>query len=339
MERIKKVFSLIHVFAWLFAYGLICWILGSEGHHNWLALSSMMILASMLVFYGHFILLTRYQNERKYSKYFLALAGLILISPIFFLLNRLDTLTSWAIFADQYFTTLFSAVIFLLFLSWVARITENSFLKTLRREIQDKQLAQLELDHLKAQINPHFLFNTLNNIHALSYINSESTPEAIMKLSSLMRYMFYDSNATTVSLQLEVDHLLDYISLQQLRYQNNPIADVAISGDMDACKIAPLLFIHLIENAYKHSHLKLEAGDIKVALNITSETLSLSIQNPVGVKVSKKVDEPGGFGLKNVNKRLQLIYPDRHHLQAEEANGIFTVTLEIKRPDLPSHER
>ena len=141
---------------------------------------------------------------------------------------------------------------------------------------------EAELYYLKSQINPHFLFNTLNNIHTLVYKQAPAAPDAVMQLASLMRYMIYESNAPTVPLTREMEYLQDYVSLQQLRYKQSPVVDLKIEGETEACHIAPLLFIHLLENAYKHSPARLDPGDLKVRVEVNEDILTFSVQNPVG---------------------------------------------------------
>ncbi len=142
----------------------------------------------------------------------------------------------------------------------------------MKKEQLEKQAVESELDYLKSQINPHFLFNTLNNIYTLVYKQAPSAPEAVLQMASLMRYMIYESNAPTVPLTREMEYLQDYVSLQQLRYKQSPVVDLKIEGETEACHIAPLLFIHLLENAYKHSPARLNPGDIKVRVEVKEET-------------------------------------------------------------------
>lgn len=196
-----------------------------------------------------------------------------------------------------------------------------------------------ELYYLKSQINPHFLFNTLNNIHTLVYKQAATAPDAVLHLASLMRYMIYESNAHTVPLSREMTYLQDYISLQQLRYQNAPVVDLQVTGDTHQYFIAPLLFIHFLENAYKHSPARLEPGDIRVKVEINENTLVFSCQNPVASKHQNDLNEPGGIGLPNIRKRLALLYKERHTLEINASEKIFTVTLRIHDLHLHIHER
>jgi LytS/YehU family sensor histidine kinase len=226
-----------------------------------------------------------------------------------------------------------------LFLGWLARVTESLVLNTIKKEQLEKQAVEAELYYLKSQINPHFLFNTLNNIHTLVYKQAPAAPEAVMHLASLMRYMIYESNAATVPLVRELDYLRDYVSLQQLRYRNSPVVDLRIEGAPESCSIAPLLFIHLLENTYKHSLSLLDPGDLKVRVEIQEGALAFRVQNPIGRQSANPLEKPGGVGLPNVRKRLALLYPGQHTLAIQHTDGTFAVTLTIHGLHTPAHER
>jgi hypothetical protein len=313
--------------------------LRGEDHPYWLRLSVGFMLTCLYVFYGHFYLLTHYSGKKKRGAYFLRLAAIVFTGPVPLLLIYNEKLATWDLFSEAYAVHFVTSVLFFAFLGWLARITENLVLNTIRKEQLEKQAVETELSYLKSQINPHFLFNTLNNIHTLVYKQAPTAPEAVLRLSSLMRYMIYESNAHTVPLSREMTYLQDYIGLQQLRYKKAPVVNLMIVGETDACFIAPLLFIHLLENAYKHSPARLEPGDIQVKVEMKENTLVFRCQNPVAAKHGNGLNEPGGIGLPNIRKRLALLYPDHHTLEINSSAEIFTVTLTIHDLHLKLHER
>lgn len=335
MNRINTIFRLIHRFAWMLLSLLVGLQLWSEGHVYWLTLSTAFLLTCLYVFYGHFYLLTRYFAKKKKGAYFLRLTGIGFTGPFPYLFFHYTAPN----FLDYYSLNLVSTVPIFIFLSWLARVTENLVINTIKKEQLEKQAVEAELYYLKSQINPHFLFNTLNNIHTLVYKQAPTASKAVVCLSSLMRYMIYESNAPTVPLSREIDYLRDYISLQQLRYKKSPVVELTLEGDTDGGHIAPLLFIHLLENAYKHSPAWLEPGAIKVKVVLKNDTLTLSIKNPIAKKQGKALGEIGGIGLPNVQKRLALLYPDQHSLEIGSTDGLFTVILEITSLHLTAHER
>jgi hypothetical protein len=329
MNRIKKVFSLIHIVLWTLLTLLVAFQLRTEGDSKWLILTIGFILTGLYVFYSHFFILTRYSARRQKRAYFLRLAGIILTSPFLFMCFHYKKPVTGHSLLDYYGMALVSIVPIFITLSWLARVTENLVLNTIRKEQLEKQAVEAELYYLKSQINPHFLFNTLNNIHTLVYKQAPTAPEAIMRLASLMRYMIYESNAPRVPLSREMDYLQDYVGLQQLRYKNSPVVDLEITGDTVSCPIVPLLFIHLLENAYKHSPARLEPGDIKVNVVIVENTLTFSIQNPVAETRATALEESGGIGLQNVRKRLALLYPGQHKLEISSRANMYTIVLKI----------
>ena len=328
MNRIKKVFALIHIILWV-SFSLLAALQLSQDTAYWPTLTFAFILTCLYVFYGHFFLLTHYSGKRKRGAIFLRLAGIMLTGPLLYMFFHYRKFDTWDLFHEYYFISLISIVIPFIILGWLARVTENLVINTFKKEQLEKQAVEAELHNLKSQINPHFLFNTLNNIHTLVYKQAPAAPAAVMQLASLMRYMIYESNAPTVPLKREMEYLQDYVNLQQLRYKQWPVVDLKIEGNIEACHIAPLLFIHLLENAYKHSPARLEPGDIRVSVEIMENSFTFSIQNPINKSPGNALEEPGGIGLQNVRKRLMLLYPDQHNLETNSTGEMFNIILRI----------
>ncbi|WP_336514589.1 sensor histidine kinase [Pollutibacter soli] len=337
MKRIKKVFVAVHSVLWFLFTFLVAMQLFDDNEH-WVTITAGVIATCLYVFYNHFNLLTRYSGRKKNVAYFLRIAGITLTGPIPYLVFNYRKLENGEAAFESYMMILVSFVIIFLFLGWLARVTENLVINTVKKEQLEKQAVEAELYYLKSQINPHFLFNTLNNIHTLVYKQAPTAPEAVMQLASLMRYMSYESNAPTVPLKRELEYLQDYMSLQQLRYKQNPV-DMKIEGNTEACHIAPLLFIHLLENAYKHSHAQLNPGDIKVSVLVKNSVLSFSVQNRIGKKIANTLGEQGGIGLSNVRKRLALLYPEQHLMEIHDTGDLFTVVLKIQGLQIQPDER
>ncbi|AKQ47179.1 histidine kinase [Rufibacter radiotolerans] len=338
MHRVKKLFTLIHIGVWTL-FGLLVALQLSQENEHWRTMTLGFLLTCLYVFYSHFFLLTRYLGKNQKKAYFGKLAVIMLTGPFPFLIFHYRKLDTWDPFIEHYLMTLVTSVPMFVFLSWLARVTENLVINTIKKEQLEKQAVEAELYYLKSQINPHFLFNTLNNIHTLVYKQAPAAPEAVMRLASLMRYMIYESNAPTVPLSRELDYLNDYVGLQQLRYKNAPVVDMQVEGEIAACHIAPLLFIHLLENAYKHSPARLEPGDIKIKVEIQEDTLTFKVQNPIGNNRATGLEEPGGIGLPNVQKRLALMYPGKHVLEMGASDNTFNVLLKIEGIHSQAHER
>ncbi len=189
----------------------------------------------------------------------------------------------------------------------------------------ESEKASAELSFLKAQINPHFLFNTLNNIYTLSIINSEHTSESIMKLSNIMRYVTDDVSNNFVKLNDEIDCIRDYISLQQMRLAANSDVTFEVRGHATGRQIAPLIFMTFIENAFKYGLTKKEKTVISIKLNIEAEKINFFCQNKI--HSHKQHIERTGIGITNTRQRLESLYPKQHQLAITNENEIFTVQL------------
>lgn len=318
----------IHFFGWLLVFLLFVWAFWGEKPDHPICLAVMITLVCMAVFYGHYYSLTRYRKSGNVGEYLMILTLILLVGPFSYMLAFDLESQDGNLFSIPSLPTFIVALVFVI-ISWIASSTEDWFIKALKRETIEKQAYHAELMYLKSQINPHFLFNTLNNIHTLAYKQSPATPDAIMRMASLMRYMIYESNSNTVTLSREINYLQNFISLQQLRYKNDSIVALEITGNSETCGVAPLLFIHLVENAYKHSHAQLNTGDIRIKIEIKESTLTFRIQNPLGSVSPAGIQEPGGIGLINIKKRLQLLYPERHSFEIKRENGFFIATLKI----------
>ncbi|HYE55059.1 MAG TPA: histidine kinase [Chitinophagaceae bacterium] len=197
-----------------------------------------------------------------------------------------------------------------------------------RRELVEYKLSS-ELNLLKSQINPHFLFNTLNNLFSLAqkHENNELA-SGIHKLSGLMRYLLYDSSADKVSVADEIVYIEDYIGLNKLRYDAWEVNVVfRVLGDPAKCYIAPMMLIPFVENAFKHGVKAEEHSTIAVVIACLPGTLHFSCTNPV---FNNKMKEPhGGIGLDNVRRRLELLYPGRHKLDIVQDGSTYYVSLEL----------
>jgi LytS/YehU family sensor histidine kinase len=198
-----------------------------------------------------------------------------------------------------------------------------------RWQQSEKEKLTAELSYLKAQINPHFLFNSLNSIYSLALQKADSAPEAVQKLSSMMRYVLTDANNDFVPLQKELDHIRYYIELQRLRFGKDLPLNCTITGDEKNKKIAPLILISFIENAFKYGINAEEDAEIKIEINVYEKSLGLFVSNNM-VTVNVSEEEKSGIGLDNTKSRLGLVYPDAYELDIKETAKQYIVNLSIK---------
>jgi LytS/YehU family sensor histidine kinase len=203
----------------------------------------------------------------------------------------------------------------------VTKIARDSFM----RRQQDKE-AELQL--LKGQLNPHFLFNTLNNLYGLSVIKSDKLPNLMLKLSDLLRYSLYETKETYVNLESEIKYLENYISLEKIRLEDKTEITFKKEGDFYNKKIAPMLLIVFVENAFKHLDLTNKNSEVIVEINIKDNQLKFSCKNTFDVNTNQNLEKgKSGIGLQNAKKRLDLIYPNKHLLKIEKGNENYTVNL------------
>jgi len=214
-------------------------------------------------------------------------------------------------------------------------VAATSLIKLARGWFRLQQIEQektlTELKALKSQVNPHFLFNSLNSIYSLARKNSPTLPETILKLGSLMRYVIYETDVDKIGLQKEIEIISDYIALQKIRTSEGDKVEFKIEGDPGETKIAPLIFLPFIENSFKHG---LQRGKtesfIKIKIEITGAVLNFEIENSKGLPVETGLQEYKGIGIENVKKRLGLVYPGAHVLKISENDKVFKVLLQLQ---------
>lgn len=286
------------------------------------------------LFYLNYLLyIPQFLNKKKYAIYFIIIIltiiayGIIkyavglLFEDIVLRGMKKEVIS----FTTYFFRTFFMSLIFV-FLSTVFKFSVDWFLnERIQRDLENQRLIA-ELAFLKSQINPHFLFNSLNSIYSLAYQRSETTPEAILKLSEIMRYMLYECNDNKVDLDKELQYLQNYIDLQKIRFGSKAFIDFKVDGNITDQKIEPLLLIAFIENAFKHGVANDINSPIKLLINVAGGKLHFYIQNK---KHNNNRDAVGGIGLINVQRRLDLLYPNRYSLKIRDEEYTYTCELSI----------
>ena len=279
-----------------------------------------------------------YFNRTK--KLWVYILGLITILIIFPYINY-KFFQEWSVWLlpDYFFISYFSLTEVILFFSVYIILT--SLLKLSRawftvNELSqqllqsEKEKVQIELKSLRSQINPHFLFNTLNSIYSLSLDKDSRLPGTVLQLSDIMRYYLYESREDFVPLEKELQILNDYIQLQRIRSGALLDLDMEVSGEVKGKKIAPLLLLTFAENAFKHGA-KGETGKsfIHLRITVTEDKFQFFLENNKGRIDTVEPDQFRGLGLENVRRRLTLLYPGKHQLWVNEARNSFSITLHI----------
>ena len=203
-----------------------------------------------------------------------------------------------------------------------------SLLLKIRERLKQTETEKVnaEISYLKAQINPHFLFNTLNSIYSLAILKSEKTASAVVKLSDMMRYVLNDSNIKFVLLEKELNYISNYIDLQRMRLTSNVKLNYDCEGNIFDKQIAPLVIIPFIENAFKHGVNSEEDSEIDIRIVISETELKLIVKNNC-VTTNNNTLNKSGLGIENTKQRLNLLYPQSHTLNIIEKDNIFTVVL------------
>ena len=257
---------------------------------------------------------------KKYWKLILLIYGPLFL---YFLYLRLfsGNLEAYLEIKEDYPFFLFFLPIPVLFLIWF--FEQWKWVQNLQA---DKSKEELSL--LRTQINPHFFFNTLNNLHALTVKNSKQAPDVILKLSDMMRYTIYEGEKETVRLGDEIDYLKNYIELHKIRYKKT--VEITFKYEIDtSLLIAPLLYIILLENAFKHGIETLtENAFIHINLYEDEDFIYFNIENNFD---PKEIQSTNGIGLQNLKRRLSLLYPQKHELTVEKTNSIYRSTLKISK--------
>jgi len=307
--------------------------LGEGRVQSFVIANGLLLFHALVAYFNNDYLIPRLLLARNYLLYILSL-GLAIVSVCFPLSivvhivvenEELQTL----IWSDSFFLFLIINVIFTVITTMVLKLVKQwySDQKT-TKDLQQEQL-QTELKFLKSQINPHFLFNSLNNLYALTLSKSDSAPEVVLRLSNILRYILYESNEGYVSVRKEMEHVKDYVAVEKLRLGMGVSIDIDIDDAIQDDPVEPMLFLTLVENAFKHSEDILpEKRFIRIHAKSLDTGFRFLIENTFSP--SKRDSETGGIGLENIKKRLNLIYPNQHDIKSSTADGVYRVDLIIK---------
>ncbi|MEP7269637.1 MAG: histidine kinase [Saprospiraceae bacterium] len=291
-------------------------------------------LYALLIYFNLNYLIPKYLTNNKLASYFTGLVILALVAtPLgtmvqYILLSQYPQL-QLHIQAQQ--GPLFLVSMMFLIFSTSGKIIVDWVKQQQAMKDLETQNMQSELKFLKTQINPHFLFNTLNSLYALTLKKSEQAPEIVVKLSEMMRYMLYECNERRVPLEKEVKYIQNYLDLEALRQSNLVDIDFKVNGKITNQKIAPLVFITFLENAFKHGvNHQLSDAYVYVTMDVFRDKLEFYIENSKNSTLQSVLPKQhGGIGLINVRRRLELIYPQSHSIDIEDQPQAYTVHLSL----------
>jgi two-component system, LytTR family, sensor kinase len=329
-------------------FALISWLFYAFffGHNETdltpvLSLSALLLPVTLITsYYVNAILLPRYYFTKRFDQFAIKGAYTLVLSAFFITATytfafiilgdmRLVNLPSMSndmlvVMVTVYIVVVSHAVVGLMAQSNIVN-AENQALKSKMLESELKMKIQ-ELENLKNQINPHFLFNSLNTIYGMALKQSELTADAIIKLSNLLDYALYRTSEKRVPLASEIDHIKDYIALEELRFRDKVKVELEIIGELEHVKIPPLLFIPFVENCFKHGLSLNGVLTIKIEIYVNENGITVKIENPQ--KQNRAVNK-AGIGIANTRRRLELLYGNKFELEIDDGGELFIVKLDI----------
>ncbi len=293
-----------------------------------------LIFFSFLLYFNMYVLTPKLLFKAKYILY---LFFVLLILVFFFFLSIFieKTLAPYLIIPKEETQDVVRDAFSFIFMFCIV-IAASTAIKLFQRWIIDsyriieleKQRLRSELSHLKSQINPHFLFNTLNNIHTLTRKNPEKASDIILKLSDLLRYQLYDSTQDYIMLSSDISFIENFLNIEKIRKDDFSF-EINITGDPSRKSIPPFLFIPFVENAVKHSVDSFNNSFVQIDFKITDNQLTFECINSKSVNLQTGSNQIGGIGLTNIQRRLQLLYPETYTLRITEQTNSYLVTLSI----------
>lgn len=254
----------------------------------------------------------------------------------FIFVNSLETMDGDFMLSKNLYLIIIGVYIIVLLTSVFSAYRESYKIHLRNQELQyalvngELQLKQDELSYLKMQIHPHFLFNTLNTIYGSAIAKSNQTPELILKLSNLLDYILYQTKKSFVPLQDEIDHLKDYVDLEKLRHGEKLNIKSTFPEYISKQMIAPMLFLPLLENSFKHGKSQGNDAFVELRIDATENLIRFFLKNSFEETDQKELLISSGIGLQNIQKRLALLYPKAHKFTYEKVNGYFIVNLYIQ---------
>jgi two-component system, LytTR family, sensor kinase len=334
---------LLHILFWCVVLFFFTYFFGAENQNYSDTLSFSLFLmpitiattyVSIYKLIPDYLITKRYFLFGIYTLYTLIISGYLIMVSIFFSLiylanfeyNAMNPATKNILLVTTgvYLVTIIVSAFKLLKLN----LNHAEKTKKLETKILETQLKlkEQELNYLKMQIHPHFLFNTLNTMYGFALKKADETPEMILKLSNLLDYLLYNIDKPFVLLTDEINYIKDYIELEKMRFNDTLDISFNCNNISESIKIAPMLLLTFVENSFKHGRLKNSLLTIKIDLSCTAESILFSIENTS----SKSESSNKGIGLQNIQKRLDMLYKDQYHLKIDDSETVFKVNLELK---------
>lgn len=333
-----KKYKLQHLFFWMLFLGLWFMLRYEDYSSPAIAFQVTMIKVAdlaMLVYITNYLLIPRLLYKKQYFLFGLLFIGMIVVSSII-KMNIIGRVTNNPLLLDlsgnlkariydniipHFFLVIAGAAIKLMF-------DQISLQKGMAEMAKEK--SEAELNFLKSQINPHFLFNSLNSVYFLIDKNNEQARQTLHKFSEMLRYQLYEANGDKIPIEKEIEYLRDYVDLQKLRKDENYSIQFKCAPEVKGFLIEPLLLIPFVENAFKHiSHRPGQVNFIKLEMEKSNGYFQFIVENSKEDNF-KNFNQQGGIGLNNVKRRLELLYPGKHELVIQNTTDIYKVNFKLK---------
>jgi len=348
MESINLIFTnsryriIWHIIFWLVVLIYYTLFFGHQGGYYWYTLRFVAIMLPVAIgttYLFNYYLIPRFLFNKKIKTFVLLsfyafvlsfyLISLIIFPFLIISKNEVNFVTLDKSFLDIYFVLvgLYAAILIAILIKLIKYSYERQHLHL--QLLREKTAAELEA--LRSQINPHFLFNTLNNIYTLSLKKSDQTPDVVLKLSEMLDYLLYECNSDKVQLTKEVKLIENYLYLQQIRYNKRLEITFHVEGRISDQMISPMMLLPFIENSFKHGVGKQRnEAWIKIDLLVQSNSIDFQVKNSHSGQHVDQVNKPsGGIGLSNVKKRLDLIYKNNHELSISSNDREYNIQLKL----------
>lgn len=323
-----------HLIFWILVVTYFAWGFGLDLHPLESFKNALFFLPGhlIMVYPLLYFLVPRFLLKRKFWPFFTGCLVLTLLCALYTILAQLSLNTVGALQGAT--LTVGRNILPFIHVGAIAasiKLLKHWYVQRKKTLEAEQQRAVAELQLLKAQLHPHFLFNTLNNLYSHTLEFSPKSPEIVMKLSGLLRFMIYESNTPVIPLSREITLMQDYIGLEQMRYGDRLEISFSVEGDLQDYQIAPLLLLPFLENAFKHGTSEvIDQCWINFHMSVDRGTMQFKLINsidPSGSRSEKHLT--GGIGLDNVARRLQLLYRDMHQLEIVRFDEVFVVSLDI----------
>jgi len=296
----------------------------------------------VVVYINLLYLFPNYLKRGYYWTYLLLLFGVALVfTPLklvlkYFLFAKVGSIQD-DILSNLY--AYFFSTFLVAGLSTVGKIMVDWIVQNRKKAKVQNESMQSELRFLKSQINPHFLFNTLNSLYALTLKKDDKAPDIVIKLSEMMRYMLYECNEPRVPLRKEINYLKNYLDLERLRQRKGMTIELHVNGNVAEQMVAPLMLIPFLENSFKHGlNANIKDGFVIATLNVEPHAIHFILENSKGTVMPTQIhgNRPsGGIGLVNVRRRLELLYPGKYELNIRESPSAYAVHLDLELSGAP----